>query len=107
MIGGMALIPEVVDAVKVPVIAAGGIMDGRGIAAAFALGAEAVQLGTAFLTVKECRVHTEYKRAIREHCAHNTTITKVFSGGAARGIENQFILKKLHTSLLACPYHNA
>ena len=60
----MALIPQVVDAVDIPVIAAGGIADGRGIAAAFMLGASGVQMGTAFLLTKECRVHPNYKEMV-------------------------------------------
>jgi len=107
MIGGMALIPQVVDAVKIPVVAAGGIMDGRGIAAAFALGAQGVQLGTAFLTVAESPVHAAYKKAIREHDADDTIITKVFSGGAARGIDNEFIAENRNKPLLPFPYHNS
>jgi len=107
MIGGLALIPQVVDAVKVPVIAAGGIMDGRGIAAAFALGAQGVQMGTAFLTVTESPAHAAYKKAIREHDADDTTITKVFSGGAARGIENAFIAANSDRPLLPFPFHNS
>lgn len=58
----MALVPQVVDAVKIPVIAAGGIADGRGIAAAFMLGAEAVQMGTRFVATEECNVHENYKQ---------------------------------------------
>src|SRR5437764_648930 len=63
MIGTMALVPQVVDAVRVPVVASGGIMDGRGIAAALALGAEAVQMGTAFLTTTESGIPPAYKDA--------------------------------------------
>jgi nitronate monooxygenase len=106
MIGGLALIPQIVDAVKVPVIAAGGIMDGRGIAAALALGAQGVQLGTAFLTVTESPAHSAYKKAIKEHEADDTTITKVFSGGAARGIKNEFIADNDDKPLLPFPYQN-
>ena len=107
MIGAMALIPQMVDAVKLPVVAAGGIMDGRGIAAALALGAQGVQLGTALLTVSESPAHASYKKAIREHDADETTITKVFSGGAARGIENAFIDETSEISLLPFPYQNS
>lgn len=60
----MALIPQVVDAVDVPVIAAGGIADGRGMAAAFALGAKAVQMGTRFVLSEECIAHENYKNAV-------------------------------------------
>jgi nitronate monooxygenase len=107
LIGGMALIPQIVDAVKIPIIAAGGIMDGRGIAAALALGAHGVQLGTAFLTVAESPAHAGYKRAIREHDADDTTITKVFSGGAARGIENAYIEDNSGEPQLPFPYQNS
>jgi nitronate monooxygenase len=107
MIGGLALIPQMVDAVKIPVIAAGGIMDGRGIAAALALGASGVQMGTAFLTVAESPAHAAYKKAIIEHDADDTTITKVFSGGAARGIENAYIAENADGAALPFPYQNA
>lgn len=91
LVGTMALVPQIVDRVKIPVIAAGGIMDGRGIAAAFALGAGAVQLGTAFLTCGESGAHPEHKRAIREASDEGTVITRAFSGKSARGIENAFM----------------
>ncbi|MBY0122211.1 nitronate monooxygenase family protein [Bacillus sp. S/N-304-OC-R1] len=91
LIGLMALIPQVADAVKVPVIAAGGIMDARGIAAAFLLGAKGVQLGTAFLTCKESGTHHVYKNAILNSTEEQTTLTKAFSGKLARGIKNRFI----------------
>jgi nitronate monooxygenase len=106
MIGLMALLPQIVDAVDVPVIAAGGIMDGRGIAAALTLGGAGVQLGTAFLPASECPVHENYKTAIASHEADDTTITKVFSGGAARGITNKFIEEQTDAPLLPFPYHN-
>ncbi len=107
LIGGLALIPQVVDAVKIPIIAAGGIMDGRGIAAALALGAQAVQMGTAFLTVTESPAHAAYKKAIQNHNAEETVITKVFSGGAARGIENAFIAANSDNPLLPFPHQNS
>jgi nitronate monooxygenase len=91
MIGSMALVPQVVDAVKVPVIASGGIMDGRGIAAALALGASAVQLGTAFLTCDEAGVPDAYKAAIMNARPHETRLTRAFSGRLARGIVNRFM----------------
>jgi len=91
MIGTMALVPQVVDAVRVPVIASGGIMDGRGIAAALALGASAVQLGTAFLTCKESGVPEAYKQAITSAREDQTRITRAFSGRPARGIVNRFM----------------
>jgi nitronate monooxygenase len=107
MIGLFALIPQIVDAVDIPVIAAGGIMDGRGIVAALALGAAGVQMGTAFLTVNECPVHANYKQVIQSHAAHDTAITKVFSGGAARGIMNKYMMENENTALLPFPFHNS
>ncbi|MGB8956287.1 MAG: nitronate monooxygenase, partial [Tumebacillaceae bacterium] len=85
LVGTMALIPQIVDAVKVPVIAAGGIMDGRGVAAALMLGAGAAQLGTAFLTVEESGAHAVYKKAILESTDDSTSLTQAFSGRHARG----------------------
>ncbi|MDQ6618939.1 MAG: nitronate monooxygenase [Pseudomonadota bacterium] len=89
MIGTMALVPQVADAVSVPVIASGGIMDGRGIAAALALGASAVQMGTAFLTSRESGAAAVYKDAILAACESDTRVTRAFSGRPARGIENR------------------
>ena len=91
MVGTMALVPQVVDAVTVPVIASGGIMDGRGIAAAMALGAGAVQMGTAFLTCDEAGVPGAYKAAILAAREHQTRLTRAFSGRPARGIINRFM----------------
>ncbi|MGN7469880.1 NAD(P)H-dependent flavin oxidoreductase [Brevibacillus sp. SAFN-007a] len=93
LIGTMALVPQIVDRVSIPVIAAGGMMDGRGIAAAFALGAEAAQLGTAFLTCPESGAHPLHKQAIRETSDENIVLTRAFSGKWARGIQNDFIRK--------------
>ena len=91
MVGTIALVPQIVDAVKVPVIASGGIMDGRGIAAALALGASAVQLGTAFLTCDEAGTPDAYKQAILAAHEDGTRITRAFSGRPARGIVNRFM----------------
>jgi nitronate monooxygenase len=91
MVGTMALVPQVVDAVKVPVIASGGIMDGRGIAAALALGAAGVQMGTAFLTCDEAGIPEVHKAAILEAGEHETRLTRAFSGRPARGIVNRFM----------------
>jgi nitronate monooxygenase len=82
--GTMALVPQVVDAVKVPVIAAGGIGDPRGVAAAFALGASAVQVGTAFLLCKEANISPLYRQAVRTARPEQTIITTVFTGRPAR-----------------------
>ena len=86
MVGTMALVPQTVDAVRVPVIASGGIMDGRGIAAALALGASAAQLGTAFLTCPEAGIPASHKHAILGGREDATRITRAFSGRPARGI---------------------
>jgi nitronate monooxygenase len=91
MVGTMALVPQMVDAVRIPVIASGGIMDGRGIAAALALGARAVQLGTAFLTCDEAGVSEAYRTAILSAHEDETRITRAFSGRPARGIVNRFM----------------
>jgi len=91
MIGTVSLVPQIVDAVKVPVIASGGIMDGRGIAAALALGAGAVRMGTAFLTCREAGVPEVYKEAILAAREDQTRITRAFSGRPARGIVNRFL----------------
>jgi len=91
MIGTMALVPQMVDAVKVPVVASGAIMDGRGIAAALALGASAVQMGTAFLTCDEAGIAEAYKEAILKAHEQDTRVTRAFSGRPARGIVNRFM----------------
>ncbi len=90
-IGTLALVPRLVDAVRVPVIAAGGIMDGRGIAAALALGAAGVQLGTAFLACDESGAHPGWKAALAEADVRGTRLTRVFSGRPARGLVNGFM----------------
>ena len=91
LIGTVALVPQIVDAVRVPVIASGGIMDGRGVAAALALGAQAVQMGTAFLTCSESGTSTAHRQAILAAREDSTRLTKAFSGRPARGIGNRFI----------------
>ena len=94
-VGTMALVPQVVDAVRVPVIAAGGIGDARGIAAAFMLGADAVQLGTAYLMCPETQMHPLHRKALGELSDHGTVVTKLFSGRPARAIRNRFT-EELH-----------
>jgi nitronate monooxygenase len=89
--GTMALVPQVVDAVKVPVIAAGGIADGRGIVAAFALGAAAVQIGTAYLFCPEATISPIHRAALRQAKDNQTTLTNVFTGRPARGIVNRIV----------------
>jgi nitronate monooxygenase len=87
--GTFALVPQVVDAVKVPVIAAGGIADGRGIAAAFALGASGVQIGSAFLRCPESRVTAQARTALARAGDESTVITNVMTGRPARGVVNR------------------
>jgi nitronate monooxygenase len=89
LIGSMALVPQIVDAVRVPVIASGGIADGRGIVAALALGASAVQIGTAFLTCTETGFPQAHKDAILAGREDRTTVTRAFSGRPARGLANR------------------
>ena len=84
----MALIPQVVDAVDVPVIAAGGIADGRGMAAAFALGAQAVQMGTRFVLSEECIAHENYKNAVLKAKDRATVMTGLTTGHPVRIIDN-------------------
>ena len=85
----MTLVPQVVDAVSIPVIAAGGIGDGRGIAAAFMLGAEAVQMGTRFLVAKECTVHQNYKDRVLMAKYIDSTVTGRTHGHPVRCLRNQ------------------
>lgn len=109
MVGSIALIPQVADAVSVPVIASGGIMDGRGIAAALILGASAVQMGTAFLLCAEAGVPEAYKEAILQASEERTRITRAFSGRPARGIANRFLLEaeRAPGAILPFPLQNA
>jgi nitronate monooxygenase len=87
--GTFALVPQVVDAVKVPVIAAGGIADARGIVAALALGAAAVQIGTAYLFCPEAKVTALHRQALRNARDDSTALTNLFSGRPARGLINR------------------
>lgn len=87
--GTMALVPQIVDAVEVPVIAAGGIADARGITAAFALGAAAVQIGTAYLFCPEARITAPHRAALREAKDNTTALTNIFTGRPARGLLNR------------------
>jgi nitronate monooxygenase len=109
MVGTIALIPQVVDAVRIPVIASGGIMDGRGIAAALALGAIAVQMGTAFLTCDESGIPEAYRAAILGAREDQTRVTRAFSGRPARGILNRFMteVESGAAAILPFPLQNA
>ncbi len=86
----MPLVPQVVDAVDIPVIAAGGIADGRGMAAAFMLGAEGVQMGTRFLVAKECNIHATYKEKVLKANDSGTVVNGRRVGHPARALKNPF-----------------
>ncbi|MHA1128703.1 MAG: NAD(P)H-dependent flavin oxidoreductase [Alphaproteobacteria bacterium] len=88
--GTMALVPRIVDAVNVPVIAAGGIADGRGIAAALMLGAAGVQIGTAFMATPECMASETHKNALLSASGDDTMMSKAFSGRRARTLVNKY-----------------
>ncbi len=90
-VGTFALVPQVVRAVKVPVIAAGGIADARGVAAAMALGAAGVQVGTAYLLCPEATTSAVHRAALKSDAAHVTALTNLFSGRPARGIVNRLM----------------
>ncbi|HEY0835055.1 MAG TPA: nitronate monooxygenase [Azospirillum sp.] len=107
MVGTMALVPQMVDAVSVPVVASGGIMDGRGIAASLALGACGVQMGTAFLTCAEAGITDVYKQAILDAREDGTRLTRAFSGRPARGVVNRFMAEVEGDAVLPFPMQNA
>lgn len=104
----MALIPQVADQVSIPIIAAGGITDGRGVLASLVLGAKAVQMGTAFVTCKESGANELHKKAILNATEEQAVITRAFSGKPARGLNNAFIkkMKDHETTLPAYPIQN-
>jgi nitronate monooxygenase len=104
-IGTMALVPQIVDAVSVPVIAAGGIMDGRGIAAALMLGAGGVQMGTAFVPCPETAVNPAYVQKLLEAAPGDAVLTDVVSGRPARLLRNRLVdlLEQNHSHRLAFP----
>jgi nitronate monooxygenase len=102
-------VPQTVDAVKVPVVAAGGIADARGIAASFAPGAEGVQMGTVFLACEESGAHPLHREAILSGSAGQTALTQGFTGRLARGIDNELLkmLNKSGTEILPYPLYRA
>jgi nitronate monooxygenase len=102
--GTFSLTPQVVDAVSVPVVAAGGIADARGILAAFALGAEGVQIGTAFLASEESGANAYHRHALLSGKAQNTALTKGFTGRLARGIRNQLVDELNAPGVQTLPY---
>jgi nitronate monooxygenase len=109
LVGTMALVPQLVDALTVPVIASGGIMDGRGVAAAFMLGAVGVQLGTAFLATPESGAPAAHKAAVLSATDASTAVSRVYSGRYARGIVNRLgrELEPYEAELAPYPLHNA
>jgi nitronate monooxygenase len=91
MVGLAALVPAVVDAVRLPVVATGGIADGRGVAAALALGANAVQVGTGFLRAPEAGIHHAWAAALAEAAPEDTVVSRVFSGRAGRSLATDYV----------------
>jgi nitronate monooxygenase len=102
--GTMALVPQVVDAVNLPVVAAGGIGDARGIVAAFALGAEGVQMGTVFLACEESGANTLHREALLNGQAKQTALTRGFTGRLARGIKNRLVDELNQKDIEILPY---
>ncbi|AUY36823.1 nitronate monooxygenase [Pseudomonas soli] len=100
-IGTFALVPQIVDAVSLPVIAAGGVADHRGLLAALALGASAVQIGTAYLFCPEAKVSPAHRRALDNAPASDTALTNLFTGRPARGINNRLMRELGPMSALA------
>ena len=103
MVGTMALVPQIADAVRVPVIAAGGIADGRGLAAAFTLGASGVQLGTAFLGCPEATVSPLHRAQLRSAVDDGTELTRAFTGRPARALRNRYITEMADSEPLEFP----
>ena len=101
-VGMFALIPQILQAVRIPVIAAGGIADAKGVAAAMALGAAGVQIGTAYLLCPEAATSAVHRMALKSDAARVTALTNLFSGGAARGIVNR-IMRELGPMSASAP----
>lgn len=107
LVGTIALVPQVVDAVDVPVIATGGIADARGVAAVQALGASAAAAGTVFLLADECPISAAYREALQRGHDHETVMTRAFSGRWARGLHNRFTREFAGADLPDFPIPNA
>jgi nitronate monooxygenase len=101
-VGTFALLPQVVRAVRLPVIAAGGIADAHGVAAAMALGAAGVQIGTAYLLCPEATISAVHREALKSKAARHTALTNLFTGRPARGIMN-YVMKELGPMSSAAP----
>jgi nitronate monooxygenase len=106
-VGTMALVPQIADAIDIPVIAAGGIGDGRGVAAAFMLGASAAQIGTAYLFTPEAKLSPIYRAALADAADDNTALTNLFTGRPARGVINRLMREIGPISDLAPPFPTA
>ncbi|WP_345812532.1 nitronate monooxygenase [Paraburkholderia sp. PREW-6R] len=104
LVGAMALVPQLVDATGLPVLAAGGIMDGRGIVAALALGAQAAVMGTAFLTCEESAIPQVWKKRVRSMSDTSTTVTRAITGRHARGIRNPLMQRLGEAAEKIAPY---
>ncbi len=102
--GTFSLVPQVADAVSVPVVADGGIADARGIVAAFALGAEGVQIDTAFLACEESGASVHHRNALLGGQAKQTALTRGFTGRLARGIKNRLLDELNHKGIEILPY---
>lgn len=109
LIGNMALIPQLADNIKIPIVASGGIMDARGIVASLILGASGIQIGTAFLTCPESGIHQSYKEVLMNTKQDNTTLTRVFSGKMCRVIKNTFVkrMQGYEQDILDYPIQNS
>jgi nitronate monooxygenase len=105
--GIMALVPQVVDAIRVPVIAAGGIADGRGVAAALMLGASAVQIGTAYLAAPESLIGATHRELLASEVAEATVFTNIFTGRLARGFATRSVRELGPVSAIAPPFPHA
>ncbi len=103
-VGTFALVPQIVDAVKVPVIASGAITDARGVAAAFALGADAVQIGTAYMFCPEAKVSDLHRGLLKSREAETTALTNLFTGRPARGIVNRIMREVGPINEVALPF---
>ena len=102
--GTLSLVPQVADAVRVPVIAAGGIADGRGVAAALALGAQGAQIGTAFLACEESNAHPAHRDALRRAASTGTLLTPAFTGRLGRGLRTRLANELDVPALARLPY---
>lgn len=104
LIGTISLVPQMVDAVNAPVVAAGGIADARGVRAAFALGAAGVQMGTVFLASDDSGASASHRKALRSNAARTTGLTRGFTGRLARGIRNQLLEEMNRPGVPILPY---